>query len=270
VSGTRIGQHLPVTPHTATSLPSRVRETVDAEELFRRVRFEQDRSAREELVRRYAPLARKLALRYIRTSEPLDDLVQVATIGLLNAVDRFDPSRGPSFSSFAIPTILGELKRHFRDRCWSVHVPRGEQELSLRVQRAEQQLSSRLGRSPTVQQLAELLEISTEQVCEGLQVTASYQSTSLDAPVGRIDEDPRVLGETLGELDGHYEFVEDAVSVTSVLGRMPDRDRELLGMRYREELTQREIADRIGVSQMQVSRLLRRALTRADELVQEQ
>src|SRR5436190_669977 len=158
----------------------------DGMELFRRWQRRRDISAREELVRRHLSLARRIARRYAHTREPLDDLFQVASLGLLKAIDRFDPDRGLVFSSFAVPTILGELKRHFRDRGWAVHVPRGLQELALKVQDADIKLSSRAQRSPTVAEIAQYLEMDTEQVLEALEVLATHHAASLDAPVGQV------------------------------------------------------------------------------------
>jgi RNA polymerase sigma-B factor len=213
------------------------------------------------------PLARKLASRYARAAEPLEDLVQVATVGLLHALDRFDSSRGSAFTSFAVPTILGELKRHFRDHCWSIHVPRPEQELSLKVQQAEQKLTAANQSSPTIAQLAEYLEVSAEAVCAALDVTATSRTASLEAPVGDADDGhPTVLGETVGGDDERYGLVDAALSIQACCSVLAERDRRLLGLRYEQGLTQREIAARIGCSQMQVSRLLRSALGRLCEL----
>jgi RNA polymerase sigma-B factor len=235
--------------------------------LFARWQLDHDHGARDELVRRFLPLARKLALRYVRASEPLDDLVQVATLGLLGAIDRFDPERGKSFSSFAVPTILGELRRHFRDHCRALHVPRAEQELALRVSAAEQELTARIGRSPTIEQLAELLELSIEAVCEGLEVNHANTRVSLDAPAGGDPADSDVsLGDTLGSIDDGYGLVETSSELAWALRQLPQREQYLLSLRFGQQLTQREIGQRIGVSQMQVSRLLRRALQRLWEL----
>jgi RNA polymerase sigma-B factor len=243
----------PVTPR---------REAQEVNVLLRRWHSGRDRRARDELVRRFLPLARKLALRYVRSSEPLEDLVQVATLGLLAAIDRFDPARGTAFSSFAVPTILGELKRHFRDHCWYVHVPRGEQELALKVQRAEQELVTRLGRSPTIDQLAELLELSAEEVCDALEVSASYRPVSLDAPVGDGDGQPTTLSEAVGDVDDRYGLIDTTLSLSSAFAKLTAREQLLLEMRFGDGMTQREIGMQIGLSQMQVSRLLRQVLVR--------
>src|SRR5437660_11140996 len=163
----------------------------DSEELFVRWQQHQDQRAREELVDRFLPLARKLARRYAGAREPLDDLVQVASLGLVKAVDRFDSSRGTAFSSFAVPTILGELKRYFRDLGWAVHVPRGAQEQAMKVEEAQHRLNSKTGRSPTVQELAEYLELSIEEVIEALETSRAHHASSLDAPYDDGEGDPR-------------------------------------------------------------------------------
>jgi RNA polymerase sigma-B factor len=235
-------------------------------ELLTRWHRDRDPRTRERLVQEFMPLARKLAGRYARAPEPLEDLVQVATIGLLHALDRFDPSRGAAFTSFAVPTIVGELKRHFRDHCWSIHVPRPEQELSLKVPQAEQQLTAAYHRSPTIAELADYLEVSVEALCTALDVSATSRPASLEAPV-RDDEGQRTaLGETVGGIDESYGLVDAALSIRACCSALGERDRRLLRLRYDEGLTQREIAARVGCSQMQVSRLLRRVLTRLQEL----
>jgi RNA polymerase sigma-B factor len=237
---------------------SGVREQ-DGLELFRRWRCEHDRSAREALVNRHLSLARKIARRYSHTREPFDDLFQVASLGLLKAIDRFDPDRGLVFSSFAVPTILGEIKRHFRDKGWSVHVPRGLQELALKVQDAEIKLSSRAQRSPTVPEIAQYLEIDTEQVLEALEVLATHHAASLDAPVGQtIDDESLTRLDLLGREDDRFDLVDTSTTLAAAIQELPVADRHVLALRFDEELTQHEIAERIGVSQMQVSRILRR------------
>jgi RNA polymerase sigma-B factor len=233
--------------------------------LFSRWHTQRDYRAREALVKRFLPLARQLALRYARASEPLDDLMQVATVGLLGAIDRFDPARGRAFTSFAVPTILGELKRHFRDHCWSLHVPRPEQELALRVRDGERELTATLGRTPSVRQLAAHLKLRASEVSDGLRVTDANKGVSLDAPVGDVSE-PARLGDTVGVVDDGYELVDASLSLASALRQLPKRQRNLLLLRFGQEMTQREIGERIGVSQMQVSRLLRAALSTLHEL----
>jgi RNA polymerase sigma-B factor len=228
-------------------------------QLFQRHQ-EGDPSAREALVRRFMPLARSLARRYDRSSEPFEDLLQVASLGLLKALDRFDPERGHPFSSFAVPTILGEMRRHFRDSGWSVHVPRGSQERALKVRDAQERLANGRGRAPTVQELAQYLELDTEDVIDALQAIQAYESLSLDAPRPGATDEVSSYGDAMGEEDERYELVDMDVTVSAVLGHIPQRERQILRMRFVEDLTQTEIAARVGISQMQVSRLLRRSL----------
>jgi RNA polymerase sigma-B factor len=231
-------------------------------ELFARVRIDGDAHAREMLIERYLPLTRRLARRYQHTDEPIEDLVQVASIGLLKAVDRFDCSREVMFSSYAVPTILGELKRHFRDRTWSVRVPRDLQELALRVDQTVTKLSLGQRRSPSVGEIARAVEISDEQVLEALEAMGSYRASSLDAPRASHDEETQTVAETLGTYDSGFDRAEERATLDSLLGRITDRERTVLRLRFREDLTQAEIGERIGVSQMQVSRLIRQALAR--------
>jgi RNA polymerase sigma-B factor len=211
-------------------------------------------------VRRFMPLARSLARRYDRSSEPFEDLLQVASLGLLKALDRFDPALGHPFASFAVPTILGEMRRHFRDAGWSVHVPRGSQERALKVRDAQERLANSQGRAPTVNELAQYLELDTEEVIDALQAIQAYESLSLDAPRPGASDEATSYGDAMGEEDARYELVELDATVSAVLGRVPQREREILRMRFVEDLTQTEIAERVGISQMQVSRLLRRSL----------
>lgn len=241
--------------------PATDRRHVD--ELLRRWYEQRNPRDRDRLVEEFAPLARKLAARYVHVAEPLDDLIQVATIGLIKAVDRYDPGRGAAFSSFAIPTILGEIKRHFRDHCWSIHVSRGEQELALKVQGAAAELTSRTGHSPTVAEMALHLEVSTEAVVGALDVISNTHLQSLDALVATTDGDgSTTLGELLGDDDDGFDGVVARESLNAAAASLTAADRRLLALRFEEELTQREIADRLGCSQMHISRLLRRALTR--------
>ena len=225
---------------------------------------ERDPDAQDELVRRFLPFARKLALRYVHSREPLDDLVQVACLGLLNALTRFEPGMGKKFTSYAAPTIMGELKRHFRDKGWSVHVPRDLQERALAVSRQTERLSAQLGRSPTVDELAEALECSQEQVIEALDAAHNYLPASLDAPIAHEDDDRCSLGETLGGEDDGFELAEDRQALAAGWASLSDVEREVLSLRLAHELTQREISQRIGCSQMHVSRLLRRSMIRLD------
>jgi RNA polymerase sigma-B factor len=240
----------------------------DSRETERRllVRYHElgDLAAREELCERFLPLARDLALRYTYTDEPFEDLLQVASLGLIKAIDRFEPGRGTKFTSYAAPTILGELKRHFRDKGWSLHVPRDLQERTLAVSRATETLSKELGRSPKVREVAEHLGCSVEQVLEAQEAAASYEAASLDAPAARDDEESASLVDLLGSRDDAYDLVEDRDAIASTWLALPDVERQVLELRFIHDLTQREIGERIGYSQMHVSRLLRRALTRLE------
>ncbi len=237
-------------------------------ELFEQWQAHRDREARDELISRFLPLARKLARRYAQSSEPYEDLVQVASLGLVKAVERFDPGRGFAFSSFAVPTIVGELKRHFRDTAWSVHVERGAQERARRISDAQQALSGRSGRIPTVVELAQYLELSQEEVLDGLQTAEAYRTVSLDAPMISEDDDESNRLEMIGADDARLSLVEDQATVFAAARSLPADQREILYLRFGEDLTQSEIADRVGVSQMQVSRLLRRSLARLRELTE--
>jgi RNA polymerase sigma-B factor len=223
-----------------------------------------DLAAREELVERFLPFARDLALRYTHSDEPFDDLLQVASLGLIKAIDRFDPSRGTKFTSYAAPTILGELKRHFRDKGWSLHVPRELQERTLAVGHATERLSTELGRSPKVREVAEHLGCSAEQVLEAQDAAASYEAASLDAPVARDGGESAALVDMLGGEDNAYDLVEDREAIASTWKELPDVERAVLELRFMHDLNQREIGERIGYSQMHVSRLLRRALNRLE------
>jgi len=240
----------------------------DSGELFVRWQKHGDQRAREELVERFLPLARKLARRYAGPREPFEDLMQVASLGLVKAVDRFDTQRGTAFSSFAVPTILGELKRYFRDLGWSVHVPRGAQELALKVEEAQQQLTTKTGRPPSVQDLALYLEMSIEDVLEALETASAHHSTSLDAPREDGEEESGSLADAFGEEDDRYELIDASVTIAAAARQLSARERRVLVLRFVEDLTQTQIADQIGVSQMQVSRILRRALSRLRELTQ--
>jgi RNA polymerase sigma-B factor len=227
-----------------------------------------DPRARDELVSRFLPLARKLARRYVGR-EPFDDLLQVASYGLLKAIERFDSGRGTAFSSFAVPTILGELKRHFRDTGWFVHVPRGVQELALKVEEAEQHLGAKSGRAVTTQDLAEFLEVSNEDVVEALDAAAGHHSTPLDGDGGDADGDGASLIDVLGKDDERFELIEAAVTIASAAGELSEAERTVLRLYFLEDRTQTQIAERIGVSQMQVSRILRRAVQRLRHLTED-
>ena len=241
---------------------------VEPRELFLRWQRHKDQAARDELVELFLPLARKLARRYTGANEPFDDLFQVASYGLLKALDRFDPVRGIAFSSFAVPTIVGELKRYFRDLGWSVHVPRGAQELALKIQQAQEKLTTSTGRSPTVHELAQYMELSIEQVLDGLEAAAAHHAASLDVPNDDSDGDAGTLADTFGVEDAGFTLVENSATVAAALHLLSDRERHVLMHRFFEDRTQSEIAAVIGVSQMQISRILRQAIRRLTELTQ--
>ena len=215
------------------------------------------------------PLARSLARRYVNGREPIDDLVQVASLGLLKAIDRFDPSRGSRFAAFAVPTILGELRRHFRAVSWAVHVPRGAQELTLEVDKASDALRAASGRSPTIREIAEYLEIEDSDVLDALQTAEAHGALSLDAPISTDGEERSELRyEAIGVDDEGFRLVEDSDAVRQALERLSPRERRIIDLRFVAELTQSEIAAKIGVSQMQISRLLRRSLREMREFAE--
>jgi len=224
---------------------------------------EGDVQARDELVERFLPLARQLARRYQRASEPFDDLLQVASIGLIKAIDRFDPDRGIAFSSYAVPTILGEIKRHFRDRTWAVRVPRDLQELTLRVDRSVGELADQLHRQPSVAEIGAAVGADEEAVLEALQAGGAYRAISFDAPRGAEADGTTAatLAESIGVQENGFDRAEDRATLSTLLGTVSAREREVLRMRFEEDMTQAEIGAVIGVSQMQVSRLIRKALS---------
>jgi RNA polymerase sigma-B factor len=239
------------------------RRRVDHELLIRYHR-DGDLEAREELIVRFIPLARQLAARYRGAGEAQDDLVQVACLGLLKAVDRYDPERGSAFTKYAVPTMLGELKRHFRDKGWAVHVPRATQELVLKVSDALGTLPAKLGRSPTPRDVAAALGASVEEVLEAMEAATAYEAASLDAPRpgGEDDDAGWTLADAVAQDDHGYELVEIGETLRGTIHALPGREREILRLRFEQDMTQAEIAERVGVSQMHVSRLLRRSLDR--------
>jgi RNA polymerase sigma-B factor len=253
-------QPAPVARLASSASDERERE----KRLLVRYHLDGDVAAREELVRRFMPLARELALRYTYTDEPFDDLLQVASMGLLKAIDRFEPGRGSKFTSYAAPTILGELKRHFRDKGWALHVPRGLQERALAVSRERERLSKRLGRTATIAEIAEGLGFSLEQVLEAAEAASSYEVASLDAPASREDGESGPLVELIGKDDSGLALVGSREALAETWGQLPKIEREVLRLRFVEDLTQREIGERVGYSQMHVSRLLKRALKRME------
>lgn len=228
------------------------------DELFAEYARTRDRALRDRLVEEHLPLARYLARRFVHRGEPLDDLVQVALLGLLKAVERFDPWRGLRFSTFATPTILGELKRHFRDRGWAVRVPRRVQELHVRLARVVGALSQELGRSPTTAEIAAAADATEEEVLEAMEAGGLYRLASLDAPAPEADGTER--SERLGDDDDSFDAVEHRLELSALLDVLPDRERTIVYLRFFRGLTQSEIAARVGISQMHVSRLLTRSL----------
>jgi RNA polymerase sigma-B factor len=224
----------------------------DAQALFREYRDTRDLAVRERLVGAHLGLAASLASRFSTRNESPDDLHQAALLGLVHAIDRFDPDRGVQFTTFAWATISGELKRHFRDRTWGVRVPRRLQELYLNTAEATDSLTHDLGRSPTVPEVAERLGCTNEDVIEALEARAAYRLGSIDAPMGEDDEG----GMQLPESESGYGRVEQRAVLDDLIGRLPARERQIIHLRFNEELTQAEIAERVGVSQMHVSRLL--------------
>jgi len=244
---------------------------VDSRTLRERALFEhyaqwRDPSTRGALVERFLPLARSLARRYEHPGEPLEDLVQVASLALVRAIDRFEPQRGYAFTSFAVPTIVGELKRHFRDRTWAVRPPRELQELSLRLDHVAGALSQRLDRAPTVSELAGMVGTDEEHVVEALQARAGRSALSLQAP-GADDECGPTLEDELGGEDDGYEQAESRVTLDRLMTMLPARDREVLRLRFGADMTQAEIGALLGVSQMQVSRIIRQGIARLREIL---
>ena len=237
--------------------------------LFVRWRRDGDGAARDELVAQFSSLSRTLARRYRNTSEPQEDLYQVAQLGLVKAIDGYDPDRGFRFTAYAVPTILGELRRYFRSSTWAVHVPRAAQERALEVRDAERTLADERGYSPTVSDLAQFMELSIEEVLDGMQAMRALGSVSLDAPRSSDGaEEGASIADTIGSEDPGFELAELGADLNAALKLLEPSQRELLKMRFFEELTQSQIADRIGVSQMQVSRLLKQCLAQLRELTQ--
>ena len=260
----------PRPPHQAAPRSSaHAAAHAEARELFRRMAdlSPEDPARmqiRDRLVRMHLPLVEHLARRFRNRGEPLDDLTQVATIGLIKSVDRFDPQRGVEFSTYATPTIIGEIKRHFRDKGWAVRVPRRLQELRLSLTAATSELSQRNGRSPTVAELATHLGLTEEEVLEGLESANAYSTLSLDVPESGDDESPAVA-DSLGSEDEALEGVEYRESLKPLLEQLPAREKRILLLRFFGNMTQSQIAEEIGISQMHVSRLLARTLTQLRE-----
>ncbi|MEU5870746.1 RNA polymerase sigma factor SigF [Glycomyces sp. NPDC047369] len=216
-------------------------------------------AVRDELVTGYLPLAEHIARRYSGKGIAKDDLMQVASVGLIHAVDRFDPSKGSDFLSFAVPTVMGEVRRHFRDTTWPMRVPRRLQELRLSLNNASAELAQRLGRPPTEAELADHLGVTEREVLEGLEARQAYRPVSLDE--SPFEQDGRLpLAETMGDEDTALELVENHESLAPLIQELPERERKILALRYFGDMTQTQIAEEVGISQMHVSRLLSRTL----------
>ena len=237
----------------------RTAEDSELERLFRAHRFSGDVELRNEIATRYLSLAAAVARRFANRGEPIDDLVQVANYGLVKAVERYDVDRGVPFASFAIPTMIGELKRHFRDRTWSTKVPRSAKDLMPRLAAATEELTTTLQRTPTVPELAEHLGVDVDSLLEAIDARTAYRATSLSSSAQRDDSD---LEMQIGEVDLRMVGVENAMTVRHLIAILPERERRIVELRFYDELTQSEIAEILGISQMHVSRLLRHALDR--------
>jgi len=237
--------------------------------LWERFSRNRDPVLREELIGRYMSFAKGLALRYRGASESVDDLIQVANLGLVNAVDRFDPERGTPFAAFAAPTILGELKRHFRDRVWTVRVPRGLHDRIAEVEKAITELTEQEQRPPSVREISARLEMDELDVLEVLEANQNRRTLSLDHPAGSEDSDDP-LTEWLGSDDEGYELIEGRLALEEAIPHLSDRERLVLRLRFAEDMTQSQIAERIGCSQMHVSRILRRTLDRIRKRIEEE
>ena len=235
-------------------------ERTDADRrLFARYRETRDPADRDAIVERFLPLARRLAAHYQRADEPFDDVFQVACYGLVKAVERFDATRGVAFSSYAVPTLTGEIKRYFRDRTWAVRVPRDLQDLALRVDRVATDLTRDLGRQPSVEEVARATGTEVEDVLEAREASAAYRATSLDTPRPG-DDDGVAAMDTFAWVEGGYHEAEQRVLIAGLLRNLTRREREVVRLRFEHDLTQAEIGAAIGVSQMQVSRILRRSI----------
>ena len=239
---------------------SRDRARAEDRELLRRYHEMGDADARERLVARHMPLVRSLARRYAGRGEPLDDIEQVGAIGLIKAIDRFELEREVSLATYATPNVVGEIKRHFRDKGWSIRVPRALQELNARMSQTIDRLTSTLGRSPSVAEIAEALGTTPEEVLEALDVGSAYNTLSLSAGPGGGEDGEADPLDSIGEEDEGFERSEDRADLAPALSSLDPRDREILRMRFEEGLPQTQIAERVGLSQMHVSRLIRKSL----------
>lgn len=236
-------------------------------ELFRLYKEKGDEEARDQLIVSHLNLVRFLASKFKNRGEPLDDLVQVGTIGLIKAIDRFDPERGLEFTTYATPTILGEIKRHFRDKGWSIRVPRRLQELSAKVNQATDELTVELQRSPSVEEIAAKLGVGAEEILEAMESSGAYTSVSLEAGGSSEDDEAPALIDRLGSVDEDLDASDDRMVIDDAIRDFSPREQEIVRMRFIDGLTQVEIAKRLGVSQVQVSRLLRRTLRKIQEKI---
>jgi RNA polymerase sigma-B factor len=246
-------------PYRATHDAPRIAED---RALFARYLDQRDPVDRDTLVERFLPLARQLARRYERPEVPFDDLFQVACLGLVNAIDRFDLDRQVAFSSYAVPTILGEIKRYFRDRTWSVRVPRDLQELSLKVDRAVLELDHERQRGPTIAEIVAKVGAGEEDVLEALEASGAYRAASLQAPWGADEDTGDTLGDAIGIEERGFTAAEHRATIDRLMRVITPRERKVLWLRFAGDLTQAEIAEHVGVSQMQVSRIIRQSVSR--------
>ncbi len=236
-------------------------------ELFRRYKEEGDEEAREQLIVSHLNLVRYIAAKFKNRGEPLDDLIQVGTIGLIKAIDRFEPDRGLEFTTYATPTIMGEVKRHFRDKGWTIRVPRRLQELSAKVNQATDALTAELQRSPTIDEIAAKLGTTADEVLEAMESSSAYSSVPLEGTGSAEDDDAPSVIDRYASVDGELAASDDRMVLEEVISEFPEADQQAIRMRYMEGMTQVEIAERLGISQVQVSRMLRRALKRIQEKI---
>lgn len=236
-------------------------------ELFRRYKEEGDEEAREQLIVSHVNLVRYIAAKFKNRGEPLDDLIQVGTIGLIKAIDRFDPSRGLEFTTYATPTIMGEIKRHFRDKGWTIRVPRRLQELSAKVNTVTDELTAELQRSPSIDEIAARLGTTPDEVLEAMESSSAYSSVPLEGQGGTEEDDAPAVIDRYASVDNDLEASDDRMILEDVISEFPEADQQAIRMRYLDGMTQVEIAKKLGISQVQVSRMLRRALRRIQEKI---
>ena len=274
--GARVDAQVPQAPQRDASEARAVRRAPKGKdawdnertrELFRLYKEKGDEEARDQLIVSHLNLVRFLASKFKNRGEPLDDLVQVGTIGLIKAIDRFDPERGLEFTTYATPTILGEIKRHFRDKGWSIRVPRRLQELSAKVNQATEELTVELQRSPSVEEIAAKLGVSAEEILEAMESSGAYTSVSLEAGGTSEDDEAPALIDRLGSVDEDLDASDDRMVIDDAIRDFSPREQEIVRMRFIDGLTQVEIAKRLGVSQVQVSRLLRRTLRKIQDKI---